>query len=753
MSNGLTRSYTIDYNVTGNAAAELNAIAAALATMSAQANNCKGPVSGLASALSSLGTAASTTVNHFSTINQQFNQFNSHVQTTNQQFNQTNQQFNQFNTALTQINNSLSITNNQTANFTTVIDNSTNVMSTFNNAIGRVVAGFSAFNLAKTILSEVGQAIKETRDELAKLGDEFTDLRQKAREYANLTERPSPDNVVMSEAIGFGLKAGMTPDKAIEFLTQYQGSVPAGIQKGNITKEVGMQVAEEAARFGQRVSLTAATAGDMAGVVSQFQKINNREEGAKIFGQVAYGLNEGRGEIQPLMHAFLNTAGSLVDEGLGPVKSLSDLAVPFGVLSQHHGPEEAGTHVRNAFQALRGKGSAQLRQSLRIMGIAPDTDAREAMTTFFGHMDEEVAKGKTPEETLRKWGVTEIRAARGWLELWKNKDVIKTRYKNVDAVTAQSVMAANDAFAASPAGQSQRVRAQLGAAKATVGLEQEDFAMARTGAIARLHSRGEILDQDMAALDAVRDMGGILTRFGVESSLEQRIDKEAVSGLVKAADAVGLGDWARGQAQLFDENSDPKSRALIVHNLSEGIRSKGGDPAGDGSEIVAGVQAMGNPGAAPHVQPKNVRALPLAMGNMGVKQAVPYLPTPAAYDAWQKSITSGKATVHDATAPGQVEMFQGGTGQPYRVTVPPLAPMGPPSSVERLRQMNPTGSQPANGQPLAMGAGQNAGGGGAMTTRLLEEQNGLLRELVAQGGRAEMDSYTSLNEGYSARRV
>jgi hypothetical protein len=69
-------------------------------------------------------------------------------------------------------------------------------------------------------------------------------------------------------------------------------------------------------------------------------------------GQVAMGLNQGRGNLEPLVRSLINTAGAVVGDGQG-VEDLGELAAVQGSASTHANPRESGTRVRWAVTALR----------------------------------------------------------------------------------------------------------------------------------------------------------------------------------------------------------------------------------------------------------------------------------------------------------------------------------------------------------------------------------------------------------------
>jgi uncharacterized coiled-coil protein SlyX len=137
----------------------------------------------------------------------------------------------------------------------------------------------------KKVIGEIGKAITEAREAAEKKGDETLDLEEKAREYANLKGRAAPDDQTMGEIFQVALASGMSADDSIKFLEQFEGSVPAGKQKGHITEDMKGDIAKEAAVFAERVGLDAATGGDIAGVMTQYTDLTKDKDGNALTRQ------------------------------------------------------------------------------------------------------------------------------------------------------------------------------------------------------------------------------------------------------------------------------------------------------------------------------------------------------------------------------------------------------------------------------------------------------------------------------------
>lgn len=201
------------------------------------------------------------------------------------------------------------------------LSQATHETRSFTASLGGLMPAWQALEFGIEIIKAIGQEINSARQHMRDMGTDASDMRDKMRELANLKGETGPDDAIVSDAVLMGMEGGMTPEDATRYLEQFEGSSPAGRQKGNITPEVEKELALEGMKFGTRVALQPKTAGDLAGVLSQYGKIGSVEEGAGKLGAIAHGLNEGRGNLEPLTRSLLKTAGAVVDEAGGPVPS------------------------------------------------------------------------------------------------------------------------------------------------------------------------------------------------------------------------------------------------------------------------------------------------------------------------------------------------------------------------------------------------------------------------------------------------
>ncbi len=509
---------------------------------------------------------------------------------------------------------------------------------------GQVIAtaaAFKGFELGIELVGKIGEQINSAREHMKELAEEAMKTRSSMRELANLKGDDGPNDAVTADTIAFGMGAGMVPKEATKFMEQFLGSNPAGLQKGNVgggkkegetqaeyekrVEPISDAIALEGARFGQRLSLEPQTAGDLAGVLPMFSKLNSGEEAAQKMGRIAYGLNEGRGKIEGLMRNFINVSSSLVDaEGEGVVKNDEELAVLYGVMSTAHGnPREAGTYLKKGARELR-QFKGQQGHSLHDMGINADDDHLSAVRKLAVRLEADKAKGIIPDQSLRAMGFNDESGIQALIEASSKLKEVDVRLAKQKLITGKDVQKQNDNFFKRDyAG----VKLQLDAEKAgkdwLTGRGQEPWQLARAAASMRMRDNGELADGEARFVDMIWDAGGILPWMGVPKAMEKRINENAYQHLQTEAKNIGgqvYNDF-RDETEIFhdfngversvaDKHSFGKAEAPLFNKLVPKILDAGGNPfqAGGTREKVKKIaeahrqrenQEKANPGGPP----------------------------------------------------------------------------------------------------------------------------------------------------------
>jgi len=410
---------------------------------------------------------------------------------------------------------------------------------------------FLAMQAGVAVATNFGEAINNARDRIKEMGEEVMDLRDKMRELANLQGKPGPDNEVMAEAAKLGIQAGMMPTEAVKYLEQFEGSSPAGVQKGHIDERTKKEMMVEGAKFGTRVGITPATAGDLAGVIPQYVDLTKDKDGKDVpqdqrmalgmaqMGRVAYGLNEGRGKLEPLVRSLINTAGAVVRMG-GPAEDPGELAAIQGVASTHSNSKESGTRVRQAVRALRDM-TGPAGMYMEHVGIKNGMTHMQRLEKLRGDVDKADKSGVGADTFLLSQGFTDQDEVRSVVEAVRDYDVTQQRIAKSKTITGASVMAQDEAFLTTErVGIRRRQMANKAGQEIIIGERAERFEMAKETAEQELIKDKTFGGQFNAMGAMVADGFGVLPLLGKEKYKEQKKATRAEDNLVKEARAKGI---------------------------------------------------------------------------------------------------------------------------------------------------------------------------------------------------------------------
>jgi hypothetical protein len=212
--------------------------------------------------------------------------------------------------------------------------------------VGLVVGGVVAAFKGISIVSEHYHKIATD----ARAAAEATlDMRKALRVEGVLKGESTATDKTLKESLGLRVKTGLGMMEASDLTRQFEGSLPIGLEKKNITRKVADELIEQVGVMQARQGGDAGTRGDLAGILGQFGKIGSAEEGLGQMEAIRQALTAGRGDDTPLTNQLLKVAGSIVREG-GPVPSLPEMGAIIGVTSLSAGPEAAGTRAEQLYR-------------------------------------------------------------------------------------------------------------------------------------------------------------------------------------------------------------------------------------------------------------------------------------------------------------------------------------------------------------------------------------------------------------------
>ena len=326
--------------------------------------------------------------------------------------------------------------------------------------------------------------------------------------------------------------------------------------------------------------MSAKTGGDFAGVMSQYHKIPHIKAAARIMGQVAYGLNEGRGNLEPLMRTLLNTAGSMVaDEG--PMESLADLAVMEGVASTHANPYATGTRLRQAVKGLRVT-TGPHGEWLKKQGADKGTH-RDRLKAIKPAIMAEVAKGKGVDQALIELVTDDYSVARSLQEQLGDIDLMDVRESVAKKITGSDVMADNKDFLTKNAvGRNRVADANKAAQEYLIGNRFTDMTIAMKNADTTLRDekkigdgwmyKGRELIEDFASLTWLTGGMGFTDKMKLSRATMSLVEEGRRVGLSEReifVDSLGMSKIKFDYANQNATKSGQSKRAIEQMNLSD----------------------------------------------------------------------------------------------------------------------------------------------------------------------------------------
>jgi len=328
-------------------------------------------------------------------------------------------------------------------------------------SMGASMVGLSAGMGALTAAKE---AWKQIAEETARAAAAAGLFQRESREAGTLVAKTAPQ--IVPQLLGLSSASGLNRQEANDLFRQYEGSLPAGLQKGNITREVANDLLKQTAITAARQGGATGVKGDLAGMLSSFGRVESAEQGLGQLEAIRQALTEGRGDDTPLTRSLLNVSGSLVREG-GPVGTLPELAALVGTTSLTSGPMMADTRALQVVRATRGTTKEQMEKIQKEFGIQVGSKMglEERLAKIVPKL-REIDKTQDVSAFLTTAIGVPQEDSQALLEIMGNYEVLQQRFASARAGAGQGadVMRQNQAFLDSPLG-----RQMVGQANQEVG--------------------------------------------------------------------------------------------------------------------------------------------------------------------------------------------------------------------------------------------------------------------------------------------
>jgi hypothetical protein len=381
-------------------------------------------------------------------------------------------------------------------------------------------------------------------------------LYESLRELANLKNKDAPEKAA-PDVLSFMTKTAMNQKESVAFLEQYEGSAPAGRQKGNLAGIDEAKLAQMGAQTAIRFGVDAQTAGDLTGVASQYGKIDSIQQAAGKQEAFFNGLNEGRGKVATLSKSALGISGALVDsEDGGRIKDMASLGVITGVASTvSKGASGAGAVVTQANRLLRKASDT------KKFGITDDMDFETALKTIAPHVS-----GAGGDKKLIDAGFSNSTDRKSVIAMSRQYGVLKDRMAKVD--TPEEIMALgasnaakNAAFLQTKVGRDRMSQNTQALADAVRGTGREELVIAQANAKAEMTHLGLINTPSTNVLNTLSDaINFVEIKGGAITSEQASINQFARDKLVKGMAAQGI--------DILTEFPNLKSNYVLPSNLT-----------------------------------------------------------------------------------------------------------------------------------------------------------------------------------------
>ena len=454
--------------------------------------------------------------------------------------------------------------------------------------MGGFLAKMVGFSVAVTAAHAFGDGMREAREQAEKSAETVLKLRDGLRELANLQGKGVVDNATLARTVEIRRASGMSDVEAATFQKQFRGSFPLAEKKGNIDLKTGNLIATEVARTATRVGLSAHTAGDLAGSIGSFGKINSHVQGVGQIQQIIDQLNDGRGDLTPLVKELMKGGFSTVGQG-NAFHSISERAAGLRVTTGIVGNAgQASTAMGAAIRGLTGFSKAQ-GETLSAYGVKSGQDLPTMLEKIAPLIENAEKRGANASAALADAGFGNKTDRDAIIGLVKNRAVFRTAIDEVreeDGSDAKAVKAGKRAYALNrefysedKGAQNRVAEANLTGATVLRGLETEDLTIARKNARADL-VREKKLDTPLANANIkVRNLLAVSPISGADYE-QDLVDARVRENAERSAKRVGVNYQRAG----FSFDAGTKTQEELRLN-SAAIRKEGGNPLGDSAEL------------------------------------------------------------------------------------------------------------------------------------------------------------------------
>jgi hypothetical protein len=415
--------------------------------------------------------------------------------------------------------------------------------------MARRIATHAAYAAFSRGVNAYGSSTREGKDFFKNAADVASEYRKDLQELAVLQGKTGADDDMIQKDLSFQKETLLNPEDSKTFRLEFGGAISPSLKalgadgSPNITPEVAKDFEVKAAQLTARYGLDPTTGGRMAGLMGVTTKIPSAEAGIGIMEQSLGQLNvEGVGPVKGMASHMLSLSGTMLEEGGGRFKNYPEMAARLAAstVNQAGSAARAKTRIVQSDRLLR-KLAGDNESTLGVKaGITDDDDYETAIRKLAPHI-----AGSGGDKALVDSGFANSTERLAIIEEAKMNGIVDKQLSSMPSGAAASriAVAKNSEYPTTDTGRQQAAENADFASTVNVGLMSKRLKAAQDNARSRLANPNQPGGQQLmpkgasVAVDLYRHIPGFFSGF---SPQEQRVNEEAIRGLVAEGSAVGL---------------------------------------------------------------------------------------------------------------------------------------------------------------------------------------------------------------------
>jgi hypothetical protein len=462
---------------------------------------------------------------------------------------------------------------------------------------------FSASKLLSTSVSFVqafDDAMEHARDFSRETAEQVAKLRDNTRELKSMLGGGAGDDKPMLDVLKLSVQTGADVVKATNFAERFQGAMPRGEDKGNITPETKDLFRAESLRTAMRLGVNPSVMGKFAGSVAGYQKVPTVESGMDQTAGALWGMEKGRDSYDQHIKAFEKLAPIMVKgKGGGGIRNVAEAGVILGAVDPIAGSADQAQNMIIQSNRLLSRTNGKQGEWLKSKGVRPDMDWDEKMAKIApfiqGPGGEKVLEDLGFNQMLGDMGFNQQRQREVTIAIAKELPIIQKRLAESRSTKfGAEAIAKNDEHAQNdPASRGMAAKSRLASAKLIRGMQGAVWQDALVEAEAQLQTPDANGNTgiDNSATAATDSLLAWTTWRKTADVRSDRIRTKAINNLVSGFQAQGVSfsqivERYPGMQEFESEYSPEKQEQQYGRAAADYKKMTGKSIGGTGSKAV-----------------------------------------------------------------------------------------------------------------------------------------------------------------------